>query len=40
LDPQKLDILLLGPTAEGMINQQTIFVYLQRGQRKQKYGQI
>jgi len=28
LDPQKLDILLLGPIAEGMINQQTIFVYL------------
>jgi len=28
LDPQKLDILSLGPITEGMINQQTIFVYL------------
>jgi len=27
LDPQKLDILSLGPIAEGMINQQTIFIY-------------
>jgi len=28
LDPQKLDILSLRPIVEGMINQQTIFVYL------------
>jgi len=28
LDPQKLDFLSLEPIAEGIINQQTIFVYL------------
>jgi len=28
LDPQKFDILSLGPIAEGMINQQMIFLYL------------
>ena len=31
LDPQKLDILSLGPIVEGMINQQTMFVYPWRG---------
>jgi len=27
LDPRELDILSHGPTADGMINQQTIFIY-------------
>ena len=32
-----IDIDNVGPTAGGMINQQTIFVYSWRGERKQKY---
>jgi len=43
LDPQKLDILSLGPIAEGMINQQTIYLFIYSvvsGHRKPKYSQI
>jgi len=40
LDPNKLDILLFGPIAEGTINQQTKFVHIYRGQRKQKFCHI
>jgi len=37
---ERIDINNAGLTAEGMINQQTTFVYRHRGQHKQKYSWI